>query len=82
MARLDAGKLDLALEPVSLDEVVREVASLMQPQAEQFDVAVDVAGDEGSVRARRPAAACGSRSRTWSRTRSSTTAVGPGADAR
>jgi PAS domain S-box-containing protein len=42
MARLDAGKLDLALEPVSLDEVVREVASLMQPQAEQFDVAVDV----------------------------------------
>ena len=42
MARIDAGKLDLALEPVSLDEVVREVAVLMQPQAEQFDVAVDV----------------------------------------
>jgi PAS domain S-box-containing protein len=47
MARIDAGKLDLALEPVSLDEVVREVATLMQPQAEQFDVAVDV----GSIRA-------------------------------
>jgi PAS domain S-box-containing protein len=44
MARLDAGKLDLALEPVSLDEVVREVASLMQPQSEQFDVALDIAG--------------------------------------
>ncbi len=43
MARIDAGKLDLSLEPVSLDEVVREVAVLMQPQAEQFDVAVDVA---------------------------------------
>jgi PAS domain S-box-containing protein len=43
MARIDAGKLDLALEPVSLDEVVREVTVLMQPQAEQFDVAVDVA---------------------------------------
>jgi PAS domain S-box-containing protein len=42
MARIDAGKLDLALEPVSLDEIVREVAVLMQPQAEQFDVAVDV----------------------------------------
>jgi len=36
MARIDAGKLDLALEPVSLDEVIREVAVLMQPQAEQF----------------------------------------------
>jgi PAS domain S-box-containing protein len=46
MARIDAGKLDLTLEPVSLDEVVREVATLMQPQAEQFDVAVDV----GSIR--------------------------------
>ncbi|MFZ0667289.1 MAG: ATP-binding protein, partial [Acidimicrobiales bacterium] len=43
MARIDAGKLEFALEPVSLDEVVREVAALMQPQAEQFDVAVDVA---------------------------------------
>jgi PAS domain S-box-containing protein len=43
MARIDAGKLDLSLEAVSLDEVVREVAVLMQPQAEQFDVAVDVA---------------------------------------
>jgi PAS domain S-box-containing protein len=43
MARIDAGKLDLTLEPVSLDEVVREVAVLMGPQAEQFDVAVDVA---------------------------------------
>jgi PAS domain S-box-containing protein len=42
MARIDAGKLDLSLEPVSLDEVVREVAVLMQPQAEQFDVAIDV----------------------------------------
>jgi len=43
MARIDAGKLEFALEPVSIEEVVREVASLMQPQAEQFDVAVDVA---------------------------------------
>jgi PAS domain S-box-containing protein len=43
MARIDAGKLEFALEPVSLEEVVREVAVLMQPQAEQFDVAVDVA---------------------------------------
>lgn len=42
MARIDAGKLDLSLEPVSLDEIVREVTELMQPQAEQFDVAVDV----------------------------------------
>jgi len=42
MARIDAGKLDLSLEPVSLSEVVREVADVMQPQAEQFDVAVDV----------------------------------------
>ena len=56
MARIDAGKLDLSLEPVSLDEVVREVAVLMQPQAEQFDVAVDVAPIRAPARECRPAA--------------------------
>src|SRR5207244_11814443 len=42
IARIESGRLSLSPEPVSIDEVVQDVADLVRPLAQQRGITVDV----------------------------------------